>query len=83
MINEQKEKANNITLQKLNEELDIDKLISSERKIPERNSFDLNYFLGEEDNNNKTPEDIEKKILEMAELNDFDMANSKKIKIKK
>ena len=63
MINEQKEKTNNITLQKLNEELDIDKIIPSERIIPERNSFDLKYFLGEEDNNNKTPEDIEKKIL--------------------
>ena len=83
MINEQKEKTNNITLQKLNEELDIDKIIPSERIIPERNSFDLKYFLGEEDNNNKTPEDIEKKILEMAEWNDFDMANSKKNKNKK
>ena len=72
------------SLSKINEE--VDKLISSEKKkkhIDENHTF-LNNILGdEEDFNYQIPSDIDKKILEIAERRDFDLANSKKNKSKK
>ena len=72
------------SLSKINEV--VDKLISSEKKkkhIDENHTF-LNNILGdEEDFNYQIPSDIDKKILEMAERRDFDLANSKKYKSKK
>ena len=82
MINEQKSRSNSISLSKINE--DVDKLISSEKKKPDENSIDLKKFLeDEEEDTNQIPIDIEKRILEMAERRDFDLANSKKNKYKK
>ena len=72
------------SLSKINEE--VDKLISAEKKkkhLDENHTF-LNNLLGdEEDFNYQIPIDIDKKILEMAERRDFDLANSKKNKSKK
>ena len=77
MINEQKSRSNSISLSKINE--DVDKLISSEKKKPDENSIDLKNFLEDEgEDTNQIPIDIEKRILEMAERRDFDLANSKK-----
>ena len=82
MINEQKSRSNSISLSKINE--DVDKLISSEKKKPDENSIDLKNFLEDEgEDTNQIPIDIEKRILEMAERRDFDLANSKKNKYKK
>ena len=72
------------SLSKLNEE--VDKLISSEKKkkhLDENHTFLSNILGDEEDFNYQIPCDIDKKILEMAERRDFDLANSKKYKSKK
>lgn len=70
-----------ISLLKLNE--DVDELISSENKKSEENHTSLKNLLDEEELNNNIPADIDKKILEMVEKRDFDLANSKKNKSKK
>ena len=63
---------------------DIDKSISSDKKKPEENHTSINNIFGEEEElNNIIPPDIDKKILEMAEKRDFELANSKKNKFKK
>lgn len=71
------------SLSKLNEE--IDKLISSEKKNSDENQNFLKKILGEDEdfNYNKIPNDFDKKILEMAEMRDFNLANSKKNKTEK
>jgi hypothetical protein len=81
MITGRKSSSNSISLSELNE--DVDKLISSEKKKHEENTIDLKKFIEDEEDNNKIPLDIDKKILEMAEGRDFDLANSKKNKNKK
>ena len=82
MISEQKSRSNSISLSELNE--DVDKLISSEKKKYDENTIDLKKFIEDEaEDNNKIPLDIDKKIFEMAEGRDFDLANSKKKNIKK
>ena len=70
-----------ISLLKLIE--DVDELISSENKKSEENRTSLKNLLDEEELNNNIPADIDKKILEMVEKRDFDLANSKKNKSKK
>ena len=79
--NKQRSRSN--SLSKLNEE--VDQLISSEKKNSEENQNFLKKILGEDEdfNYNKIPNDIDKKILEMAEIRDFNLANSKKNKTKK
>ena len=74
--NKQRSRSN--SLSKLNEE--VDQLISSEKKNSEENKNFLKIILGEDEdfNYNKIPNDIDKKILEMAEIRDFNLANSKK-----
>ena len=71
------------SLSKLNEE--VDKLISSEKKNSDENQNFLKKILGEDEdfNYNKIPNDFDKKILEMAEMRDFNLANSKKNKTEK
>ena len=72
------------SLSELNEE--VDKLISSEKKkkhLDENHTFLSNILGDEEEFNYQIPNDIDKKILEMAERRDFDLANSKKNKSKK
>ena len=71
------------SLSKLNEE--VDKLISSEKKNSDENQNFLKKILGEDEdfNYNKIPNDFDKKILEMAEIRDFNLANSKKNKTEK
>ena len=71
------------SLSKLNEE--VDKLISSEKKNSDENQNILKKILGEDEdfNYNKIPNDFDKKILEMAEMRDFNLANSKKNKTEK
>ena len=71
------------SLSKLNEE--VDKLISSEKKNSDENQNILKKILGEDEdfNYNKIPNDFDKKILEMAEIRDFNLANSKKNKTEK
>ena len=75
-------KSRSNSLSKLNEE--VDKLISSEKNKNEENLISLKKFFEEEDYNiNEIPNDIDKKVLEMAEKRDFELANSKKYKSKK
>ena len=83
MKSDHKERSRSNSLSKLNEE--VDKLISSEKKNSDENQNFLKKILGEDDdfNYNKIPNDIDKKILEMAEIRDFNLANSKKNKMKK
>ena len=71
------------SLSKLNEE--VDELISSEKKKSDENQNFLKKILGDDEdlNYNQIPNDIDKKILEMAEVRDFNLANSKKNKKKK
>ena len=72
----------NLSLSKFNE--DINKLISLEKKKSEENHNTLkNIFNEEEELNNNIPADIDKKIFEMVEKRDFELANSKKNKFKK
>ena len=72
------------SLSKLNDE--VDNLISSEKKkkhFDENRTF-LNNILGDEEEfNYQIPNDIDKKILEIAERREFDLANLKKNKSKK
>ena len=71
-----------LSLSKFNE--DINKLISLEKKKSEENHNTLkNIFNEEEELNNNIPADIDKKIFEMVEKRDFELANSKKNKFKK
>ena len=71
-----------LSLSKFNE--DINKLISLEKKKSEENNNTLkNIFNEEEELNNNIPADIDKKIFEMVEKRDFELANSKKNKFKK
>jgi hypothetical protein len=83
MKSDNKQRSRSNSLSKLNEE--VDQLISSEKKKSEENQNFLKKILGEEEdfNYNKIPNDIDKKILEMAEIRDFNLANSKKNKTKK
>ena len=72
----------NLSLSKFNE--DINNLISLEKKKSEENHNTLkNIFNEEEELNNNIPADIDKKIFEMVEKRDFELANSKKNKFKK
>ena len=77
------QKSRSNSLSKLNEE--VDKLISSEKKNSDENQNFLKKILGEDEdfNYNKIPNDFDKKILEMAEMRDFNLANSKKNKTEK
>ena len=71
-----------LSLSKFNE--DINNLISLEKKKSEENHNTLkNIFNEEEELNNNIPADIDKKIFEMVEKRDFELANSKKNKFKK
>ena len=71
-----------LSLSKFNE--DINKLISLEKKKSEENHNTLNNIFNEEEElNNNIPADIDKKIFEMVEKRDFELANSKKNKFKK
>lgn len=83
MTSGEKSRSNSISLLKLNEE--VDELISSENKKTEGNIASLKNILGDEDdlNNNKIPEDFDKKILEIAEKREFELANSKKKRFRK
>ena len=71
------------SLSKLNEE--VDKLISSEKNNSDENQNFLKKILADDEdfNYNKIPNDFDKKILEMAEMRDFNLANSKKNKMEK
>ena len=83
MKSDNKQRSRSNSLSKLNEE--VDQLISSEKKNSEENQNFLKKILGEDEdfNYNKIPNDIDKKILEMAEIRDFNLANFKKNKTKK
>ena len=83
MKSDNKQRSRSNSLSKLNEE--VDKLISSEKKNSDENQNFLKKILGDDEdfNYNKIPNDIDKKILEMAEIRDFNLANSKKNKMKK
>ena len=78
-----KQRSRSNSLSKLNEE--VDKLISSDKKKSDENQNFLKKILGEDEdfNYNKIPNDFDKKILEMAEMRDFNLANSKKNKVEK
>lgn len=83
MKTSKKERSRSNSLSKLNEE--VDQLISSEKKNSVESPSFLKRILGDEEdfNCNKVPNDFDKKILEIAEGRDFDLANSKKNKNKK
>ena len=84
MKNEQKSSSRSNSISKLNEE--VDELISGEKKKYEDfHDYSLKNILGEDYdlNNHQIPLDIDKKIQEIEEVRDFDLANSKKNKNKK
>ena len=75
-------KSRSNSLSKINEE--VDKLISSEKKNSEEDPISLiKNFFEEDKDNNEIPIDIDKKVLEIAEKRELELANSKKCKTKK
>jgi hypothetical protein len=75
-------KSRSNSLSKINEE--VDKLISSEKKNPEEDPISLiKNFFEEDKDNSEIPIDIDKKVLEIAEKRELELANSKKCKTKK
>ena len=75
-------KSRSNSLSKINEE--VDKLFSLEKKNSEEDPISLiKNFFEEDKDNNEIPIDIDKKVLEIAEKRELELANSKKCKTKK
>ena len=69
--------SNSKSLSKLDEELD--KLIEEEINSKNKLSSLKNVWEEEEELTEQIPEDLDKKVLELAEGRELDLANSKKI----
>ncbi len=73
--------SNSKSLSKLDEELD--KLIEEEINSKNKLSSLKNVWEEEEELTEQIPEDLDKKVLELAEGRELDLANSKKNKLRK
>ena len=74
-------RSNSKSLSKLDEE--IDKLIEEEINNKNKLSSIKNILEEDEELTDQIPEDLDKKVLELAEGRELDLANSKKNKLRK
>ena len=81
MRNSLRSDSNSKSLSKLDEEIDklIEEEINNKKKLKTLN----NIIEDEEELTDQIPEDLDKKVLELAEGRELDMANSKKNKQRK